>query len=312
MANKKSLARVSWKKTAVANLQAYSLLLPNVLLFFAFSIFPVFWTLKYIFYRYSGSVSDQPVFIGLQNLGRILRDPIYWQSVRNTFIYAGGKIIFIIPLAFFLALILNKKHRGNGLFQSVIFLPTIMSSAVMGLVFYLLFNAYNGEINKYLTLFRLISQPVNWLGKDYAMLTLIIVAVWGGVGNYMVYFIAGLQMISREALESALMDGANRRQTLWFITIPMLGPILKIILMLSIINAFSDMNTVMVLTEGGPVNTTMVMSLYGYSFFFPVSAITATIPQYGYGATVSFVSALIAGGVTVIYLLVSRKLDTMF
>jgi ABC-type sugar transport system permease subunit len=145
------------------------------------------------------------------------------------------------------------------------------------------------------------------------MLTLIIVAVWGGVGNYMVYFIAGLQMIPKEALESAVMDGANRRQTLWHITVPMLGPILKIILMLSIINAFSDMNTVMVLTEGGPINATMVMALYGYSFFFPVSAASlVSVPQYGYGAAVSLISALIAGMVTVIYLIVSRRMDKIF
>jgi ABC-type sugar transport system permease subunit len=182
----------------------------------------------------------------------------------------------------------------------------------MGLVFYLLFNAYNGQVNQILRGFHIISENINWLGKDYAMLTLILTAVWGGVGNYMVYFIAGLQMISKEAIESAVIDGAGRGQTLWYITIPMLGPILKIILMLSIVIAFSDMNTVMVLTEGGPVNTTMVMALYGYTFFFPVSASTVTVTQYGYGAAVSAVSALIAGFVTVIYLIISRKLDKMF
>jgi ABC-type sugar transport system permease subunit len=223
-----------------------------------------------------------------------------------------GKIVLTIPISFFLAVILNKKYRGNGAFQSIIFLPTIMSAAVMGLVFYLIFNAYNGSVNRLFLALHLISAPINWLGKDYAMFTLILVAVWGGIGNYMVYFIAGLQMISKEAMESATIDGANRLQSLWFITIPMLGPILKIILMLSIINAFSDMNTVMVLTEGGPINSTMVMSLYGYSFFFPVSANTVTQPQYGYGAAVSTVSACIEGLVTVLYLYCSRKLDKVF
>jgi ABC-type sugar transport system permease subunit len=301
-----------WKKAVISNLQSYSLLLPNLLLFCAFSVFPVFWTLKYIFYRYGGFSSGAPVFVGLANLARVFRDEIYWKSVVNTFIYAGGKILLTIPISFFLALILNKKYRGNGAFQSIIFVPTIMSSAVMGLVFYLLFNAYNGQVNQILRGFHIISENINWLGKDYAMLTLILTAVWGGVGNYMVYFIAGLQMISREAIESAVIDGAGRGQTLWYITIPMLGPILKIILMLSIVIAFSDMNTVMVLTEGGPVNATMVMALYGYTFFFPISASTVTVTQYGYGAAVSAVSALIAGFVTVIYLIISRKLDKVF
>jgi ABC-type sugar transport system permease subunit len=301
------------KKIVISNLQSYSLLLPNLLLFCAFSIFPVFWTLKYVFYRYGGFALGEPVFIGFENFARVFRDRIYWKSVVNTFVYAGGKIILTIPIAFFLALILNKTLRINRVFQSVIFIPTIMSSAVMGLVFYLMFNVYNGEINKYLLYFKILNTPINWLGKDYAMLTLIIVAVWGGIGNYMVYFLAGLQMIPKEAIESAVIDGANRGQTLMFITIPMLGPILKIILMLSIVAAFSDMNSVMVLTEGGPINATMVMSLYGYSFFFPISAGASTpAGQYGYGATVSFFSAIIAGIITVIYLIISRKMDKVF
>jgi ABC-type sugar transport system permease subunit len=187
-----------------------------------------------------------------------------------------------------------------------------MSSAVMGLVFYLLFNVYSGQINQYLIQWGIISHPINWLGKDNAMKTLVITAVWGGLGNYMVYFIAGIQQISADALESARIDGANRIQTVWYITIPMIGPILKIILMLSITSAFSDMSNVMVLTEGGPTNSTMVMALYGYQFFFPISAGTTVVPQYGYGAAVSAVSAVIAGLITIGYLKLSKKLDDIY
>ena len=283
--------------------------MPNIILFFLFSIYPVLLTLKFVFYQYGGYSISKPKFVGLDNLIRVFEDAAYWQSVRNTFVYAGGKILFTIPLAFLLALILNTKRKGNGLFQSIIFIPTIMSSAVMGLVLYLLFNVYSGQINTYLLNLGWISRPINWLGKDNAMKTLIITAVWGGVGNYMVYFLAGLQQISEEVIESAKLDGANKIQTTWFVTLPMLGPILKIILMLSITAAFSDMSSVMVLTEGGPTNATMVMALYGYQFFFPISASTAVNPQYGYGAAVSLVSAIIAGIVTVLYLRFSKKLD---
>lgn len=250
--------------------------------------------------------------MGLENILRVFRDDIYWKSVVNTFVYAGAKIVFIIPLAFFLALLLSKKRKGNGLLQSIIFVPTIMSSAVMGLVFYLLFNAYNGQINRYLIDLGIISAPINWLGTEHAMKTLIITAVWGGVGNYMVYFIAGLQQISSDVLESAKIDGTNRLQTIWYITLPMLGPILKIILMLSITAAFNDLSNVMVLTEGGPNNATMVMALYGYQYFFPISAASSVMPQYGYGAAVSLVSAIIAGAITLVYLFASKKLDDVY
>ena len=95
----------------------------------------------------------------------------------------------------------------------------------MGLVFYLLFNAYNGEVNKIFMSAHIINRPINWLGKDHAMQTLIITAIWGGVGNYMVYFIAGIQQVSQDAIESARIDGAGRLKTIWYIIIPMLGPI---------------------------------------------------------------------------------------
>ena len=99
---------------------------------------------------------------------------------------------------------------------------------------------------------------------------------------------------------------------MWHITLPMMGPVLKTILMLAITAAFSDMNSVMVLTEGGPVNATMTMALYGYSFFFSVSESSAITPQYGYGAAVSCVSACIAGLVTIIYLKFAAKLDDIY
>ncbi|MDF2597087.1 MAG: binding-protein-dependent transport system inner rane component [Clostridia bacterium] len=300
------------KEKIIDNLRSYSLLLPNLILFIAFSVYPVIWTLRYVFYRYGGYGSGGPKFIGIENVLRVFRDEIYWKSVVNTFVYAGAKILFTIPIAFLLALFLSKKRRGNGLLQSIIFVPTIMSAAVMGLVFYLLFNVYNGQINQYLMDWQIIKQPINWLGREHAMKTLVITAVWGAIGNYMVYFIAGIQQISEDALESAKIDGANRLQSVWYITIPMLGPILKIILMLSITAAFQDMNNVMVLTEGGPTNATMVMALYGYQYFFPVSATTMITPQYGYGAAVSAVSAVIAGFVTVIYLFASKKLDDIY
>lgn len=300
------------KKLVKRNLQAYSFLLPNLILFISCSIYPVLWALKYVFYQYGGYGTGEPIFVGFENLIRVFHDELYWESVLNTFIYGFGKLIIILPLAFILAFMLNTKRRGNGAVQSIIFLPTIMSSAVMGLVFYLLFNAYNGEVNKYLLEAHIIDQPINWLGQENAMTTLVLTAVWGGLGNYMVYFIAGIQQVSEDAIESAKIDGASKLQTIWYIIIPMLGPILKIILMLAITSAFNDITNVMVLTEGGPNNATMVMSLYGYRFFFPVSASQAVTPQYGYGAAISVVSACIAGVVTVLYLKLSKKLDDIY
>ena len=288
---------------------SYAMLLPNLVLFFLLSIFPIVWTMKFMFYRYGGFGAAEPVFVGLDNLMRVFRDELYWKTVKNTLIYAAGKIVVIIPVAFILAYILSKPKKINGFLQTVIFVPTIMSAAVMGMVFYLLFNAYNGQINTYLRDLGVIGTNINWFSKDHAMLTLILIAIWGGIGNYMIYFISGLTQISEEVLESAQIDGANRLQTIWYITLPMLGPVLKVIMMIAITNAFSDYTSIMVLTEGGPQNATMVMALYGYRYFFSVSAASTQVPQYGYGAAIGAVSALFAGIVTLLYLKFSKKLD---
>jgi raffinose/stachyose/melibiose transport system permease protein len=290
----------------------YVMLLPNLILFLAISVYPVVWALKYMLYDFDGVNAAR--FIGAGNFERLFfRDPNFWRTVVNTLIYAVGKIILILPPAFFAALALNKRRRGGTALQAVLFSPTIMSSAVMSLVFFLLFNAYNGDINVRLMSLHLISEPLNWLGKDMAMFTVILVAVWGGLGNYMVYFLAGLQRIPEELYESAALDGVNWGQRLVHVTLPLLGPVLKIILMLSILAAFQDIQSIMVLTGGGPFERTDVMFLYIYQLYFPISAdASGGGSQFGYGAAASCVAAAIVGLVTLAYLRISRKLDEIY
>ena len=287
---------------------SYLMLLPNVIMFLIFTVYPILWAMRYMFYDYKGY--GEAKFVGLENFERVLtRDTVFWNSVVNTFVYVGGKLIITLPIAFLIAVLVHKSSRKNAVVQSVIFTPTIMSSAVMALIFYLIFNTYNGSVNKILMSAGLIKQNVNWLGVNYAMLTVIIIAVWGAIGNYMVYFIAGLTGISDDIYESAKIDGANETQSLFYITIPMLAPIIKMILMLALVVSFLDMQSILVLTEGGPMNATNVMFLYIYQLFFPVTS-GSTVPQeFGYGAAVSVVAALIVGAVTLFYLFLARKLD---
>ena len=130
MSNWKTMSASKKKKTVLQNLQAYSFMLPNLILFTACSLYPVVWTLKYVFYQYGGYGTGEPRFVGLQNLARVFRDKVYWESVLHTFTYGFGKVLIIIPIAFFLAFLLNQQKKGNGVAQSIMFLPTIMSSAV--------------------------------------------------------------------------------------------------------------------------------------------------------------------------------------
>lgn len=292
-------------------LQSYLMLLPNLILFLVVSVYPVIWALQYMLYEFDGISAKK--FVGLDNFVRVFtRDPNFWMSVRNTLVYAGAKIVLVIPLALLVALLINRPKRLYGGIQAIVFSPTIMSSAVMALVFYLLFNVYSGEINRMLLSAGLIARPINWLGRELAMTTVVVVAVWGGLGNYMVYFLAGLQQISPDMYESAEIDGVTPWTRLLRITIPLLGPMLKTILMLAIIQAFQDMASIMVLTNGGPFNATRVMFLYIYQLYYPASETTVFRPQFGYGAAVSIVAAAIIGVITLIYMRISKKLDDIY
>lgn len=297
-----SAIRKKWKEYS----GPYLMILPCVVLLALFSIYPLAWAFKYMFYDFDGFT--EATFIGFDNFVRLFtRDTQFWNSVWNTLVYAGGKLIVTLPLSLILAVILNQKIFARNSLRAIFFMPTIISAAVISLVFYLMFNSYNGIINNTLISLGIIQQPIEWLGVKYSMLTAIIVAIWGAVGNYMVLFLAGLQGIPKDLYESASLDGATKIQQFFKLTIPMLGPVMQIIVMLAIVNTLKGYESIMVLTAGGPASKTEVMYLYIYKLFFPVSEGEPVVQQYGYGAAAGFVAAMIVGAITCLYLYLSRK-----
>jgi len=285
-------------------------LFPSVILTLVLGIYPLIWMLRYMFYDYAGYGSA--LFIGLDNFRRLLGDRLFWDSVVNTFIFAGGKLLITIPLALLLAVILNGKLRGRNLLRGIYFMPTVISTAVIAVVFYNIFNSYNGMVNQLLLKYHVISQPIEWLGPKHAMMTVIIVAAWGAVGNYMLLFLAGLQNIPKDLYESASIDGAHAGQRFRYITIPMLGPVMQMIIMLAIIASLKGYESIMVITEGGPIGKTEVMYLYLYKLLFPVSTGSPVQQQLGYGSAVGFAIALIVGGITAIYYFSTQKMNKVF
>jgi ABC-type sugar transport system permease subunit len=289
---------------------SYSFILPSLFLTLALGIYPIAWAMRYMFYDYKGYGQER--FVGLDNFRQLFQDGQFWDSVVNTFVYAGGKLIITLPLSLVLAVLLNRGLRGRHFLRAVYFMPTVISSAVIAVVFFNIFNSYNGILNQYLVKWNIVDRGVDWLGADLAMLTTILVAVWGAVGNYMLLFIAGLQNIPEDVYESAALDGANKPQQFWFITLPMLGPVLQMVIMLAIINALKGYESIMVFTEGGPIGKTEVMFLYVYKLFFPVAGQGNLVEQQmGYGSAAGFVTALIVGTITLIYQLASKRLNRL-
>ena len=188
-------------------------------------------------------------------------------------------------------------------------MPTIISTSIAGMIFGFIFATKNGILNSLLQNMHLIDSPIKWLNSpSVVMVAVTILAIWGGFGNYMLYFITGMTGISEDVYESAKIDGATGVQTFFRITLPMLAPVLKVVLMLAITGAFKDYEAITVLTNGGPGNRSMVMFLYIYNIIFG-SAGSTSQPQIGYGALLSVVAAVIVGIVTGVYLFVSKKLD---
>ncbi|MDF2613411.1 MAG: sugar transporter permease [Clostridia bacterium] len=287
------------------------MMLPTIVLLAVVSIYPFMWLLKYVFYDYNGF---KTYFIGLDNFKRVFtNDPIYWKSVVHTFEYAFLKLLFTMPISLMVAVVLNHHLKGKNLFRIIFFIPTVISAAVYSLIFYFIYSPYNGILNNMLMEWGWITAPIDWLGSSaIAMSSVVIVAIWGGFGNYMILFLAGLQSISQEVYESADIDGASKVQSFFQITIPMLGPILKVVLLLAITTALKDYQSIMVLTGGGPLDRTQVMFLYVYQLMFGNENSAAGQLQIGYGATVGLVSSIIIGIATAVFLKLSKKLDNIY
>ena len=294
----------------------YMMLFPSFFLFVCISVYPFMWAVRYVFYSYDGLT--KPYFLGFENFVRAFtRDKILWKGVINTFEYAIRKLLFIIPLALITAVLLNKNTKFKDIFRILFFVPTVISSAIAALIFYFIYSPYNGVLNSLLSAIGLIKSPIDWLGNvSLVMGSIVVLAVWSGFGNYMILFLAGLQSIPDELNESATLDGASAFQHFFNITLPLLGPITKVILLLAITTALKDYQTIMVMTNGGPLDRTQVMYLYVYHLMFGSGGLGpstgGTRLQYGYGATVGLISSVISGIITIIYLKYSKKMDEIY
>lgn len=293
----------SWDR---GDIPMWLMLLPTIFFILVMSVYPFTWLIRYVFYDYNGF---KAYFVGLANFKRVGTDVIYWNSVLHTFEYAFLKLLFVLPLSLLTAVLLHRKRFGSGLFQGIYFLPTVISSAVYSLIWYFIFATYNGVLNGFLQASGIINAPIDWLGSGKtAMTAVVIVAVWGAFGNYMILLLSGLAGVPTDMYESAQIDGANGVQAFFKITLPMLGPVLKVVIMLAITTAFKDYESILVLTGGGPNNRTHVMFSYIFQMVFGTSRAAAQL-QIGYGSVLSIISALMVGIVTIIYLKFSRKMD---
>lgn len=301
---KDGIKEVKPKKFHKDSVQAVLMISPMLIGFIVFTYVPIIYILRFAFYKTNGFSSE---FVGFDNFVRVfMRDPAYWASLANTLILSAGKLLLEIPLALLLAVLLNQRLRGTGFFRVTLFLPSIMSTAIIGLIFSLMFAAYQGVINGMLQDIGLISRPINWFGSKWtAMSVLGIASVWHFVGINMIFFLMALQNIPKELYECASIDGASGFRRFFGITLPMIGPIFQVVLLMAIVGSIKVSDLVLASTNGQPGGQTEVVMTYVFKYFFGYSARAVEV---GYASAMAIVTGIFLSLITIIYLKASKKM----
>ena len=246
----------------------YAFLIPNLLGVLAFSLFPIATTIYLTFHEWN--LSDTPVFNGVQNFILMAGDSLFWKTLGNTFYYTFVAVPVAVFLAFWLALLLDRKMRGVLSFRVIYFLPHVTLTVAASIIWAWIFQAEFGLINW--TLSKINIDGPYWLTDSrWAMISIIIMSNWKGIGYAMLIFLAGLQGIPPELLDAATVDGANGWRKLRHVKVPLLTPTIFFILTTSFIGAFQAFDQFMIMTNGGPAFATTPLVLYiyrnGFAYF---------------------------------------------
>jgi sn-glycerol 3-phosphate transport system permease protein len=242
------------------SLTAYALLLPSALFLLAFTFWPVLQVaLGSLMVRSFGGTAHW----GFGNYARLFADPHFATAVSNNLVYAAGTIIPSLTLALLFALGLRDSTRFTGLLRTLIVLPLLIPLVAAASLFIFIFLPGAGLLDHYLA--RLGFAETNWLGDpSLALGSIVAITVWKNTGYYMLFFLAGLAGIPQELLDAAKIDGANAVQRFLRVTLPLLGPTLTFVLVIAVLNVLTQVDHVIVMTQGGPSDTTSLLLYYIY------------------------------------------------
>lgn len=275
----------------------YLLVSPYIIYVAVFVLFPVVFSFILTFHKWN--IISPMKFIGVDNYARLFQDRLFWVSVVNTLKFLLLHIPLQLAIALFLAVLLNQKIRAAAFFRASFFMPVIVSGVVVTILWQQLLGYDYGIINRLLTTVGL--AKVGWLADpDIAIYSIALMATWKNVGLYVILFLVGLQTVPTQYYEAAKLEGANRWQIFYHITLPMINPTIFMVVILSTIGGFSLFIEPYIMTGGGPLNQTLSAVLYIYKQAF----------QYynmGYSATLGFFYALMIMLVVVIQKRVIEK-----
>lgn len=267
-------------KKILSNKKAIALfVIPTVVLMLVIVLIPICISVYYSLLEWDGL--GKGTFIGIQNYKELIGDSRFLNSVTNSFLYVLLSLFIQLPLSLILALVISNLKKGEKFYRTAYFIPVVISGVVIGQLWQKIYNGDYGLLNSILGALNLESLQQDWLGQqDTALISAFIPNLWQYVGYHMLIMYAGIKSISPEIQEAARIDGANRLQIAWRVTIPLLKPILEVCVTFSLIGALKIFDLIYVLTGGGPFYTTEVPTVYMYKTIFDSF-------KYGYGSAIS-------------------------
>ncbi len=279
----------------------YLFIAPSVLIVLVFVAVPIVWSFLLTFQKWS--IITPGAWIGVKNYVKLFTtDPDFWNAFKNTAIFAAIKVPVSIFLSLVVAVIMNRKFAGVNFFRTVFFLPVIVSTIAISVIWLWLYDKEWGLINFGLRAIG-ITGP-DWLGDpNLALYSVIIVSIWQSIGYMMVIYLAGLQGIATEYYNAASIDGANSWQLFWKITVPLIAPTTFFLAITSFIGALQVFSIVLAMTDGGPLHATEVAAYVIWKVAFQQHSM-------GYASAQSFVLFVVIFAITLFQVrYLNRKLS---
>ncbi|OPH46666.1 sugar ABC transporter permease [Paenibacillus ferrarius] len=255
------------------------LIMPGLVFILGLILLPILVALYLSFTNYDGV---DYLFLGLDNYKEIFfHDPVFWSSLRNAVLLGIAFILLQHPLAILMAIVTPHTGRWERFLRVVIFIPSIISTFVTSQMWVSILSVQYGLLNRVLADIGLSSWKQDWLGNpDIAIYSIIFVAMWQGFGYAYLLYYAGIKGIPSELYEAAVVDGANKWQYNLRVVLPLLSPVIRINFVLAVVAGFKQMETVFLMTGGGPANSTQFLATYLYSKAFRDGL-------FGYGSAIS-------------------------
>lgn len=267
---------------------------PALVLFFGFVIYPMLKAVQISGFRWKG-YGPMENFVAFENYLSVLKNPVFQGALTNNLVIMVASIAIQLPLGLIVALLLNRKMRGRNLMRTIVFIPYVLAEVIAGVVWYQMLQPERGVVDTLLGFIGLSGPTQGWLGDPkYALATVMVVLTWKYLGLAIILFLAGLQTVPDELHEAAQIDGASWLKTQLKITIPLLGPTMRMWAFLSMIGSLQLFDMVWILTKGGPVDSTITMAI-----FLVVEGTKRS--NYGIAAAASVILFLIALVFSLVY-----------